>query len=170
MRAALKRPKRRRWTEIIPERKGFMYDRARDLYVKLPIMKLTPEQRRSIGEFISLRVTDGDPAHPDFFEQLFERISRHRVPRTRVLVEARNVLAILVSYGYPYQSYLAILDRGLDEGLRLCCRELVRRFLLRRIEVSEESECLQLLGSVIEKGHWPNWREEFSEIEAALYA
>ena len=29
--------------EIIPERKGFMHDRARDLYVKLPIMKLTPE-------------------------------------------------------------------------------------------------------------------------------
>ena len=29
--------------EIIPERKGFIYDRARDLYVKLPIMKLTPE-------------------------------------------------------------------------------------------------------------------------------
>ena len=29
--------------EIIPERKGFMHDRARDLYVKLPIMTLTPE-------------------------------------------------------------------------------------------------------------------------------
>ena len=29
--------------EIIPERKGFMHDRARDLYVKLPIMKLAPE-------------------------------------------------------------------------------------------------------------------------------
>lgn len=40
---ALKRPRRRRIaTEIIPQRKGFMYDRARDLYVKLPIMKFTP--------------------------------------------------------------------------------------------------------------------------------
>ena len=44
MRGAPKHPKRRRmYAEIIHERKGFMHDRARDLYVKLPIMKLTPE-------------------------------------------------------------------------------------------------------------------------------
>ena len=171
MRGAQKRPKRRRWTEIIPERKGFKYDRARDLYVKLPIMKLTPEQRESIGEFASLRVTDGDPTHRDLFEQIIERISRHRepVPRTRALVQARNVFAILVTYGYPHQSYLAILDGGLDEIVRLCRRELVRRFLMGRIAAEEESECLQFFNLQIETGQWRNWLEEIREIEAALY-
>ena len=169
----LKRPRRRRIaTEIIPERKGFMYDRARDLYVKLPIMKLTPEQRKSIGEFASLKVTDGDPTHPDFFEQIIQRTSRHRelVPRIRVTVQARNVFAILVTFDYPYQSFLAILDEGMDEIVRLCRREIARRLLRGRIEAAEQNECHQLLSLLIRTGQWPNWREEIREIEDALYA
>jgi hypothetical protein len=150
MRGALKRPKRRRMIDIIQERKGFMYDRARDLYVKLPIMKLTSEQRESIGEFASFKVTGGDPTHPDFFEQMIERISRHRepIPRVRVLVQARNVFAILVTYGYPYQSYLALLDKGLDEIVRLCRRVLVRGFLTSQVRGEDENEC-QFLSSQI---------------------
>ena len=85
-------------------------------------------------------------------------------------MQARNVFAILVTYGYSFQSYVAILDRGLDEIMRLCRRDLVRRYLTRRIEVAEESECLQFFNSQIETGHWPNCLEEIHEIEATLYA
>jgi hypothetical protein len=158
------RRRRRKFVEIIPERKGFKYDRARDLYVKLPIMKLTPEQRESIGEFASFKVTDGDPTHPDFFDQIVDRISRHHelVPRIRVLVQARNVFAILVTYGYPLQSYLALLDKGLDEIVRLCRRALVRGFLTSQVRGEDENECLQFLSSQIENGQWSNWLEEFN--------
>ena len=82
----------------------------------------------------------------------------------------RNVFAILVTYGYPHQSYLAILDEGLDEIVRLCRRDLVRRLLMGRIEIPEESECLQFFNSQIETGQWPNWLEEIHEIETALHA
>jgi len=164
------RGRRRTFIEIIPERKGFMYDRARDIYLKLPMMKLTPEERESVGEFAQFKVTDGDPTHPDFFDEMIERIGRPRefIPRLRVLDQARNVFAILVRYGYPYQPYLALFDGALDEILRWLRRVMVRQLLIDRIDAADESEFLQFLSSQIENGQWPNWLEEIKEIESEL--
>jgi hypothetical protein len=115
--------RRRKDAEIIPRIEGCMYDRARDIYVKwplLPIMKLTPEQRESIGEFASLRAPYGDPTHPVVFKQITESLTRPRelLPWIRVLMQARNVFAILVSYCYSYQHFVEHFDRGLDKIAR----------------------------------------------------
>jgi hypothetical protein len=166
------KPRRRPRTfiEIIPERKGFIYDRARDIYVKMPIMTLTRKQRESIGELAKLTVTDGDPSHPRLLDLIIEFLSRHReaILMVKACFQARNFFAILVTYGYPYQQPVECLDGALNLFAGLFRREIVRRFLSNRIDGADEGECLLFLSSQIEAGQWPNWLEEIREIEAAL--
>jgi hypothetical protein len=152
-----------------------------------PVSRTTDETLTSIVTEINACLADIETGMKDCIARAFRAgelltkakagvphgtFSRHRelIPRVRVLVQARNVFAILVIYGYPYQSHLALLDKGLDEIVRLCRRDLVRGFLTSQVCGEDENECLQFLSPQIENGQWPNWLEEIREIESRLCA
>jgi hypothetical protein len=60
------------------------------------------------------------------------------------------------------------LDEELDETVRRCRREIVRRLLTGRINAAAELECLQDLSSLFEAAQSRKRREEIRQIEAAL--
>jgi hypothetical protein len=144
------RGRRRKFVEIIPEIPGVWYDRERDIYVKLPIMTLTDAQREAIGEFASLQALYRDPTRPEVVEQIAEIIRRPRdlIQGIRLLLQARNMFLILVSYGYPYEDLAEHFDRGVGKILRLC---LVRHLLSGQVGAEQREEIEAALVSLTSK-------------------
>jgi hypothetical protein len=162
--------KRRAFIEEIPEYEGFKYDRERDIYVKLPVMALTPEQRKAVGEFTHIK-TD-DPSNPRFLKVVLEQTEKYTDPtlRFRAVVEARNLLAVIATFGYPFHDLVSGLDKHIDKTIPPACRAIYRRLVTDPPTATLEAECVRLITSHVHSGLWPTWEKDVARIEVEARA
>ena len=91
---------------------------------------------------------------------------------TKALIAARRALRMLTEDGYypllvplMYEVHIRV-----DAIARLFRRELVRRLLLDTIEEPLATECMQVMSAQIDGGQWPDWRQDWDEVEDQVCA
>jgi hypothetical protein len=106
----------------------------------------------------------------EFMETKAQKAIRegHTRQGARALCDAEIVLRDLVRYGH--KEFQAILD-GFEGGWRRCLQaarqRLVEAYLAAETPEEELPAIQALIVEIIERGHWPNWRQEY---DAAINA
>ena len=89
----------------------------------------------------------------------------------KALAAARRALHMCVESGSLLLSPLLYdVQLGCDELGRLLRNELIRRLLVDEIDEALASKCMGVLSAQIEAGQWPDWREDWDEVENKVCA
>lgn len=149
----------------------FAAERAREI-------RLSPEDRAVMGALAKIKLTlYGDPTI-EFLNHIVDFVAAERergrtdpdpLISARALIAAQRTLIILTRNGYPkLLPLLHDVQIGVDKIGHMFRQELVRRILLNLIPEPKASEVLQELSGMVEAGQWPDWRQDWDEVEASL--
>ena len=139
------RGRRRKFVQVIPERKCFVYDRGSDLYLPvdaagiiIPRLKMSHAQWEAIGEELAgLKLASENPTDPELVEKINAFLLKPRpgLGMVKALMQARAAYLILVENGY--RQYRC--DRDLDWIATWNCWKLARQLSDRSIDEAEAS-------------------------------
>jgi hypothetical protein len=86
--------------------------------------------------------------------------------QVRLWLDAKRTFEFLCWMGFPHQAFVKSVDEVICEVNRLLRRLLVRRLLLGTTDEEEAKKCLLALSY----GCWPDWEEEWDEVEDEVIA
>jgi hypothetical protein len=143
-------------------------------------IEISKEERSEMGALTKItRTLDGNPAR-EFMDQIIQFLAEEK-ERSRIdpdpligakaLIAAKRTLIILARNGYPkLLPLLYEVQLGVDAIAKLFRRELVRRLLLDTIPEPKAAEGMQVLSGLIDAGQWPDWRQDWDEVEDQVCA
>jgi hypothetical protein len=123
------------------------------------------------GRSVSLEIQDWIGLFVEQEREAAARAKPEKLILLKAMLSVRRCYEALSQNGFPeFAPLLHEVQAGIDMIGRLARRILMRRILLDTIDAAAASRCIKELSELIERGQWPNWSEEFQEVEDEVCA